>query len=307
MAKVPPTTNRTHEDKTDTIGYSRELKNPYRRFPSGRVDESISLLVNPGRQYRGRLYKSTNRLQLDKRNPSKSITVANVASSPFQKAMNHQTDGGNAVEFIPYTGKRGGTGCLNTATGKVSYGDPTKCEVPTGEKEEEEKPKPRQRKMEYPKHRHKPVSGEEELISTIEAESDYDLYKGAGKYKNPVQFIVSKGKRFKGSPLAATLIQGEQSNCFVNATRLVLANPDYNYAEGFVKEGANPPVLHAWAVTKEGRVVDNTLENPGSASYIGVVFPRQQYLQYISKNKYYGVLGGNKDQAEEVLRKGGIS
>lgn len=37
--------NLGREDKTDTIGYSREMRNKYRRFPSGRVERTESILV----------------------------------------------------------------------------------------------------------------------------------------------------------------------------------------------------------------------------------------------------------------------
>jgi hypothetical protein len=64
------------------------------------------------------------------------------------------------------------------------------------------------------------------------------------------------------------------------------------------------PVLHAWATSPEGKVVDNTLSDPEKALYMGVTYDSKEYMMHVLETEQYGVLGS--ESAGTVLAKGGI-
>lgn len=273
--------------------------------PKGKDVQSLQeILQTPVRDARGRVWKSSENPEEFMKNLPKMYK-----GSYFWASMAETNTGAKSLPysikskegFIPYTGDRGGVGCLNTMTGKVSYGDPSACGLDADpKKKKEEKPKPSG--YQYPKPKEeKPVGKPEEFVTVLRNEADKSPQQGP----NPVDYVLANGRKFEGSALPATFNQGD-SNCFVNATRLLLTEPTWNYVEGFVKEGNQPPRLHAWAVDENNTVMDNTIENPKGAMYIGVVYPRDRYLQYVNERGYYGVLGGRKEDAAEVLKNGGI-
>lgn len=237
--------------------------------------------------------------------------VIQNASAPIIDPRNDTKDN-KGDDLVPYTGRRGGEGCINTSTGKIDYGDPTKCGgTPKAKKKPYEKPEFSNKKVPL-QEQHKVSSRGEgnELLDQLREELEDGLNLKLGKdskHKSASQYVLSKGKQFKGMPLPSSIVLGGPADCFVNATKLVINRPDLNYAEGYVKIGNNSPILHAWTVSKDGKVIDNTLPNPKGASYMGIVYPRLKYLNYINKTKHYGVLGGKKENAEQVVKNGGLT
>ena len=83
--------------------------------------------------------------------------------------------------------------------------------------------------------------------------------------------------------------RGEIKQCFMNATNL--AQLGYQYVEGFAFR-QNLPILihHAWVVDNEGRVIDNTWNNPENCLYMGVEFDFEVLCREITRNEVYGLL-----------------
>jgi hypothetical protein len=126
------------------------------------------------------------------------------------------------------------------------------------------------------------------------------------KYRTAKQYVQDQGQKFLGSLLPEGVERGEPQACFMNATQLVVQNPSWKYAEGYAMREGLMPVLHAWAVTEDGEVVDNTWDEPENSAYLGVVYDRSQYMRYIFKAKFYGILGGANKNAEKIVAKGGL-
>lgn len=88
---------------------------------------------------------------------------------------------------------------------------------------------------------------------------------------------------------------GEWQLCYMNAYRLADGNPDLTYVEGFAT--AMFPVAHAWVVTPEGRVIDNTWRDAGESkvslrhrAYIGIPLKIEYVKKIIAARGVYGVL-----------------
>lgn len=77
--------------------------------------------------------------------------------------------------------------------------------------------------------------------------------------------------------------------CFMNASRLALGDAELTYVEGFADSGLFP-TEHAWAVDRQGRVLDNTWREPGVV-YLGVPFTTWFLRQSLVANGYYGIFG----------------
>lgn len=118
-------------------------------------------------------------------------------------------------------------------------------------------------------------------------------------------------KDWEAAPLPPNVERGEPSNCYENASQLMLFNRDLDYCEGiaYPAEGAagGMAFLHAWAVDrKTGRVIDPTWDKPEKCRYYGVRYDRTKYLAHIMKTKMWGVLGGDDGKADKVMDRGGL-
>lgn len=123
------------------------------------------------------------------------------------------------------------------------------------------------------------------------------------------RYMSEHGQAFESAPLPAGVKRGEQGLCYQNATRLIMDDEDLQYAEGVAYKHGLPQdfgFMHAWAVTKDGKVVDNTWPDPEKNRYFGVIYPRDKYLAHIVRTRYYGVLGNEGINARKILKKGGL-
>jgi len=86
----------------------------------------------------------------------------------------------------------------------------------------------------------------------------------------------------------------------------VIEHPEYRYVEGiaYSERTGGLPFWHAWAVTPEGLVVDNTWPYAAGNRYFGVAYDRAKYLKYLRAQKFYGVLGGGRKAAAKILETG---
>lgn len=89
--------------------------------------------------------------------------------------------------------------------------------------------------------------------------------------------------------------RGPMKNCYSNAARLVLTDPDrFIYMEGY---GCRPELglvvgEHAWVLDKERgyEVIDPTWRNTQGAAYLGIPFSFDYQRQQILEHKIFGML-----------------
>jgi hypothetical protein len=129
---------------------------------------------------------------------------------------------------------------------------------------------------------------------------------GGSNAPEVLRYVAAYGEEHKAAPLPDGVQRGIPKECYKNASLLVLERSDLTYAEGFAQVGSLPGLTfqHAWAVTKDGTVVDPTWDDPENSKYFGVRYERKAYLQYLYKAKLYGVLGSTTRNAREAVRTG---
>lgn len=120
------------------------------------------------------------------------------------------------------------------------------------------------------------------------------------------RYVAAYGEEFKSAPLPDGVEKGPDRECYRNASLLVMTHPEYDYAEGFAKVEELPELtfMHAWAVTKDGTVVDPTWRKPEMSQYFGVRYDRAAYLKYLYRAEIYGVLGSTEKNARRATDTG---
>ena len=111
------------------------------------------------------------------------------------------------------------------------------------------------------------------------------------KYNNFEDFVFKNGVPFKEMS-SDKVRMGQQGNCFMNAARLS-QNRKYTYCEGYCAVSDVPiPILHAWVIDEQHKVVENTLRisNNAIAVYYGVVFSGLYLATTISQRRYFGLI-----------------
>lgn len=120
-----------------------------------------------------------------------------------------------------------------------------------------------------------------------------------------VAYVSAYGQEFPSQDTPAMYGRGTPRECYKNASLLVVGNKDLTYAEGWGIPKNGLAFMHAWAVDKQGKVVDNTWEDSANVKYFGVKYDREKYLKALYRKKVYGVLGGEFDFARHVIETGG--
>lgn len=110
------------------------------------------------------------------------------------------------------------------------------------------------------------------------------IHKGYSKEFNSIEeFVLKKGQSFE----AGDCIGGVAKQCFNNALLYSLSN-NLTYVEGYILVYCIP-ILHAWVLDKENKVVEVTLKE-FSSEYYGVKF-NSDYVFYIAdKRSISGIL-----------------
>lgn len=130
-----------------------------------------------------------------------------------------------------------------------------------------------------------------------------------GGSNNPAvhRYVAAYGEAHTPAPLPEGIEQGAPRECYKNASLLVMGHPELTYAEGFAKSDRTGEMVfqHAWAVTKDGVVVDPTWDTPEKNEYFGVRYERAAYLKYLYTAKIYGVLGSTEKNVRMAVATGG--
>lgn len=142
------------------------------------------------------------------------------------------------------------------------------------------------------------------LRETLEAEAGlareaYNLRPGA-VYASIQELVARHGETFEPGPTSvppefaddAVAIRPMARRCFRNALELVLRRRDeLSYVEGYATLEIAPglPILHAWAATADGAVVDPTWETPG-VEFLGLRFRLEHALRLLSDRECFGLL-----------------
>ena len=95
--------------------------------------------------------------------------------------------------------------------------------------------------------------------------------------------------------------------CFKNAFSLVQwGADDLVYVEGYACPPDGIPVLHAWAVDPDGKVIDPTWTQAhvAQADYFGIAFDIEWLIGHMVKTETYGVFGGSYASLAEIIRNG---
>lgn len=93
--------------------------------------------------------------------------------------------------------------------------------------------------------------------------------------------------------------QGELKDCYMNCAReVVMEDVDLTYVEGYALPASVPmPIHHAWMVTDDGRVIDNTWGQEGvdpGTEYYGIPFNRTWLTARMLETKVWGVFQGRR-------------
>jgi hypothetical protein len=97
-------------------------------------------------------------------------------------------------------------------------------------------------------------------------------------------FILEHGRPM-ALKLNSTHKRGPMRQCFMNAVKMATSGRLVTYCEGFAL-GSTMPMLHAWCVDREGRVLDPTWPYP-DAAYHGVPFKLDYVLRRVVKAECY--------------------
>lgn len=108
--------------------------------------------------------------------------------------------------------------------------------------------------------------------------SNYGIQLGSGK-----QFFADD--RTFGGP------HGRPHQCYANASRAAMDDPNKTYVEGYVTVHG-VPIEHAWTVDKQGNVMDPTIRDPkGIGGYYGVPIKTDYLVATMLRTKVFGVFG----------------
>ncbi len=110
-----------------------------------------------------------------------------------------------------------------------------------------------------------------------------ETFKRKRDFNSCEEFILKYGQNFK----FGFCDPSTPKVCFHNASSYAIKNRDTTYAEGYIFHQI--PILHAWVVDSDNRVIETTLKKPAS-EYFGVKFNLDYVLQISLLRGYYGIL-----------------
>lgn len=106
-------------------------------------------------------------------------------------------------------------------------------------------------------------------------------------YNGIADFVLKNGREFlrgEGVPVK----RGVMKMCYMNAAHLAAKDSSLTYCEGYATTII--PVLHAWCIDEQGRVVDPTWRFGHGLGYFGVPFKLSFVRKIMRMTKHYGIL-----------------
>ena len=120
----------------------------------------------------------------------------------------------------------------------------------------------------------------------------YERMKPKGYKYSTYSLLKSYGQYFTPQERPSWVKKGRDKECYRNAYNFVISHPEYTYVEGVADCGlldSSFPINHAWAVDKEGKVIETTWSTPGR-SYFGIPFEEKFLLNTTLKTKIFGLI-----------------
>lgn len=110
---------------------------------------------------------------------------------------------------------------------------------------------------------------------------------GIGGYLCLYDFVLRQGREWTYAPKPRAIPWGKMGLCFMNAAHLAMSRRDLIYCEGYAS--GLIPTPHAWVVTKEGVVIDNTWRDR-CESYYGIAIKRSYLRRSLLNYHRYGLI-----------------
>ncbi len=101
-------------------------------------------------------------------------------------------------------------------------------------------------------------------------------------------FVLEAGRAFKIPEKRIDCPRGIIKQCFANAGRLAMSDPDLIYCEGFAL-GRVIPVHHAWCVDIDGNVIEPTWREVGG-DYYGIPFDSDFLNDTVARTGHWGLI-----------------
>lgn len=113
-------------------------------------------------------------------------------------------------------------------------------------------------------------------------------HRGINGYASLDDFVLQHGRPWTPQPLPKEHPRGVIKECFRNSAVLVMRHPrQLIYCEGYAM--GLIPVMHAWAIDNEGKVIDPTWRTTGK-EYFGIAFQFKYLCSALRKQKVYGLI-----------------
>ncbi|HEY6965860.1 MAG TPA: hypothetical protein VI229_00200 [Burkholderiales bacterium] len=101
-------------------------------------------------------------------------------------------------------------------------------------------------------------------------------------------FVLKHGRLWTPAPRPAGMRKQRNGTCFKSAYEAAERDSALTYVEGYGMSVI--PVLHAWCVDQEGRVVDPVWTNPETRAYYGIPLTLEFLHRTMMRTRVYGVL-----------------
>ncbi len=116
------------------------------------------------------------------------------------------------------------------------------------------------------------------------------------------RFIMAHGADHIAQRKPKAFRRGKPKYCFRNAAHLALEHDELRYVEGFGLRTDLFPILHAWCIDPDDRVIDITWTDPETCYYRGVVIARGILTRELVRLRHYGLLDGMKPNFDLMQR-----
>lgn len=107
----------------------------------------------------------------------------------------------------------------------------------------------------------------------------------------PTMFRLLRGVGCEAAPLPKSIRMGQKRECFKNAGELAVNDDRFTYFEGYALSSVGFPLEHAWVVGPEGKVIDNTWDEPEACVYFGIPFDTEFLTNRLLTTQRWGIFG----------------